>query len=138
MASYNTKSTFSNPLYDDEIVDLSNSPSTYQNKKVPPPRPANPPVSIPNNNIEQVRDQIRQTQQQMFDNVQLAIKRDDELNQLGDRAQILETNANTFRLSSKTLKNKLCCANAKMTIILILVVLALIAIIVGIAVATRR
>ena len=70
----------------------------------------------------------------MEKNVQDMIDRQDKLENLDVKAKNLEMNANEFKDNSKTIKKIMCCRNAKITILAVIVTLIVIAIIVTVIV----
>jgi chaperonin cofactor prefoldin len=65
-----------------------------------------------------------------MDNIDVALKRGEQLEDLQNKAEILESQSKTFQKGATELKRKMCCENYRNTIIIIAII-AVIAVIIG-------
>ena len=72
----------------------------------------------------------------MQDNIREALKRDEDLNDIKDKAENMDQDAKAFKRTGEKLKWKMCCKNAKWTAIVIITLIAVIAVIVVAAVCS--
>ena len=99
----------SNPAY----VNSSNTPSA------PISTVTNPNV---NNNINTLNQQVESIKVIMRDNVNKVLERDVSLNELQNRTENLETNANLFQTRAIRARRFFACKNRKWTIIIVICV----------------
>ena len=82
-------------------------------------------MKFADNKIAEVNDKVEATKQVMKDNVQKVIERGDNIETLIEKTDILVQTSDSFRVNTKTLKQKIWWKNVKIWIILIIVVLVL-------------
>jgi hypothetical protein len=66
------------------------------------------------------------------------LKRDEDIDKLLDKSTDLEQNANTFQRTSRVLKRKMCCENAKANMILAVVISVIISLLILIIVLSTK
>jgi len=86
-------------------------------------------IYVPQTKIEAVAAQIEEVKGVMHNNIEMTIKRGEDIEHLQDTTQILLDNSQTFRKNATALKRQQCWKNMKMTLIIAIVVLVIIAII---------
>jgi Synaptobrevin len=87
--------------------------------------------------IELLKKQTEDLKQIMVDNVNKAIVRGDQLDDMEKKSRDLETQARLFEQKGSKLKRLMCWKNAKSTICIVLIILIVIGIIVGIIYASK-
>eukprot|EP00049_Salpingoeca_infusionum_P017196 m.352101 g.352101 ORF g.352101 m.352101 type:complete len:112 (-) comp16440_c0_seq1:203-538(-) len=88
--------------------------------------------------LAQTQAEVDQVVGVMRTNMQKVLDRDAKISDLQDRADELNDGATRFQQNSRKLKRHMWWQNTKMTLMLVLVVLAILGIIIGVAVAKRR
>jgi len=80
--------------------------------------------------IQKITQQVEDVKGTMINNIDLVLNRGEKLENLQQKASDLAVESNTFRRKSKSLKDKLCIQNMKLTLVIIFIILAIIAIII--------
>lgn len=88
-------------------------------------------ASASNDKLTEIAINIEDVKNIMYKNIDLTIKRGDDLEKLQVKSEALEQNSTMFLRNSKKLKNTMQCKNLKMIAIITMCVLAIIAIIAG-------
>jgi hypothetical protein len=94
-------------------------------------------AAAPPPRVRVVQAQLDQVKDIMIDNISKAIDRDANLGELERKSEDLEAHANVFTRASKRLKNKFWWKNIKLTIALVVTLLAIVLVIVLVALARR-
>jgi vesicle-associated membrane protein 4 len=93
------------------------------------------PMADKKDKLYDVQIKVDETTTILKQNIDLAIKRGEDLEVLDNKAQNLEIEATRFAKLSKSVKNKFRCANCKMTMLIVGIVVVIVAIIIIAAVA---
>lgn len=87
--------------------------------------------------IEMVNDKVKAVADQMRINIESALERGEKLEVIETQAETLARQSREFERGARRVKNKMRCANYKTTALIVLIVLAVIALIIGLAYASR-
>jgi len=82
------------------------------------------------NRVHEVQRQVDEVTSIMHDNIDQALANQEKAEDLVDRTDELSSNASMFKKQSTSLKRAMCCQNAKLTFIIIGLVVAIVLIIV--------
>lgn len=84
------------------------------------------------NKISKINDQLNEVKDIMKKNIDDVLERGHNLDELHDKSNDLSVEANLFKRNTVTLKRNMCLKNAKLTFIIICIVLVIIAILAGV------
>src|SRR5437764_268454 len=83
-----------------------------------------------NEKINQIKKDVNETTQIMKNNIDIVVKRGENLNELENKTKELAIESSIFRRKAKDLKKYMCMQNAKTTAIIVCVIMIIIGIII--------
>lgn len=87
-----------------------------------------------NDKINRLQDDVNEVTHLLHNNMEKVLERGDKLDNLQARSDYLEAEAKQFKVSSKKIKQKYCCQNARTCLCLIIVIVVILLVIAGVIV----
>ncbi|KAL5007679.1 hypothetical protein ScPMuIL_016485 [Solemya velum] len=110
---------------DSDLIDMSkDTPAIMDDRK--------------NHKVQELQGQVNEVTHLLQENVEKVLERGDKIDTLQQRSEDLESGSIQFKKKSKDLRNKMCCHNAKMTIILIAVIAVILIVVIIIVLVTLK
>ena len=88
--------------------------------------------------LQSVQNDMEEVKLVMVSNIDKALKRDENISEMLIKSEDLRYNANIFQRTSRVLKRKMCCENAKANMMLITVILVIICLLILIVVLSTK
>lgn len=106
-------------------------------KPLRPPVPSRP-TEESKKKLQSIQNDVDEVKLVMVNNIDKVLLRGEAIDKLLDKSDDLQHNANIFQRSTRVLKRKMCCKNAKANMILIIVVSMFISLLILIIVLSTK